>query len=52
MKIGFFNDFRLGVVKGDNVVDVSDVVQVPQLLDAALDNQVAQCDPTRRACEQ
>ncbi len=25
MKIGFFNDFRLGVVKGDNVVDVTDL---------------------------
>jgi 2-keto-4-pentenoate hydratase/2-oxohepta-3-ene-1,7-dioic acid hydratase in catechol pathway len=27
MKILFFNDFKLGVVKGDNVVDVSAVVQ-------------------------
>jgi 2-keto-4-pentenoate hydratase/2-oxohepta-3-ene-1,7-dioic acid hydratase in catechol pathway len=27
MKILFFNDFKLGIVKGDNVVDVSAVVQ-------------------------
>ena len=27
MKIMYFNDFKLGVVKGDNVVDVSAVVQ-------------------------
>ncbi|MDP6674717.1 MAG: fumarylacetoacetate hydrolase, partial [Gammaproteobacteria bacterium] len=26
MKLLFFDDFRLGVLKGDNVVDVSDVV--------------------------
>ncbi len=26
MKLLFFNDFQLGVLKGDNVVDVSDVV--------------------------
>jgi len=26
MKIGFFNDFRLGVAKGDNVVDVTSIV--------------------------
>ena len=26
MKIGFFNDFRLGVAKGDNVVDVTTIV--------------------------
>jgi 2-keto-4-pentenoate hydratase/2-oxohepta-3-ene-1,7-dioic acid hydratase in catechol pathway len=25
MKIGFFNDFRLGVVKGDHIVDVTDL---------------------------
>jgi len=27
MKLGFFNDFKLGVVKGDTVVDVSSVVK-------------------------
>ena len=27
MKLLYFNDFRLGVLKGDNVVDVTDVVQ-------------------------
>jgi len=27
MKLLFFDDFRLGVLKGDNVVDVSDVVE-------------------------
>ena len=26
MKLCYFNDFRLGVVKGDNVVDVTDAV--------------------------
>ena len=26
MKLAFFNDFKLGVVKGDNIVDVSAVV--------------------------
>ncbi len=27
MKIGFFNDFRLGIVRGDGIVDVSAVVR-------------------------
>ena len=27
MKLGFFDDFKLGVVKGDTVVDVSSVVK-------------------------
>ncbi len=27
MKLLYFNDFRLGVLKGDNVVDVMDVVR-------------------------
>jgi 2-keto-4-pentenoate hydratase/2-oxohepta-3-ene-1,7-dioic acid hydratase in catechol pathway len=32
MKLLFFNDFQLGVMKGDNVVDVSDVVSdIPHL---------------------
>jgi 2-keto-4-pentenoate hydratase/2-oxohepta-3-ene-1,7-dioic acid hydratase in catechol pathway len=32
MKLLFFNDFQLGVMKGDNVVDVSDVVaDIPNL---------------------
>ena len=32
MKIAFFNDYRLGIVVGDNVVDVTDVVQeIPHL---------------------
>ena len=32
MKLLFFDDFKLGVVKGDNVVDVSDVVaEVPNV---------------------
>ena len=32
MKILFFDDFKLGVVKGDNVVDVSAVVHdIPHL---------------------
>ncbi len=32
MKLLFFNDFSLGVVKGDNVVDVSDVVaEIPNV---------------------
>jgi 2-keto-4-pentenoate hydratase/2-oxohepta-3-ene-1,7-dioic acid hydratase in catechol pathway len=32
MKLMFFNDFRLGVVKGDGVVDVMDAVQdIPRL---------------------
>jgi len=32
MKLLFFNDFQLGVMKGDNVVDVSDVVSdIPNL---------------------
>ena len=28
MKLAFFDDFKLGVVTGDKVVDVSDVVTV------------------------
>ena len=32
MKILFFDNYRLGVLKGDNVVDVTDVVKgIPQL---------------------
>ena len=32
MKLCYFNDFRLGVVKGDNVVDVTDAVKdIPHL---------------------
>ena len=32
MKLLFFNDFQLGVMKGDNVVDVSEVVSdIPNL---------------------
>jgi hypothetical protein len=32
MKLLFFNDFQLGVMKGDNVVDVSKVVSdIPNL---------------------
>jgi 2-keto-4-pentenoate hydratase/2-oxohepta-3-ene-1,7-dioic acid hydratase in catechol pathway len=32
MKLAFFDDFKLGVVNGDNVVDVSDVVKdIPRL---------------------
>ena len=32
MKLLFFDDFKLGVLKGDNVVDVSDVVNdIPRL---------------------
>ncbi|MBP39045.1 MAG: fumarylacetoacetate hydrolase family protein [Dehalococcoidia bacterium] len=32
MKLLFFNDFQLGIMKGDNVVDVSDVVSgIPHL---------------------
>ena len=32
MKLLFFDDFKLGVLNGDNVVDVSDVVrEIPQL---------------------
>src|SRR5258708_38494967 len=32
MKLAFFNDFRLGVVRGDGIVDVTSVVQdVPHL---------------------
>jgi 2-keto-4-pentenoate hydratase/2-oxohepta-3-ene-1,7-dioic acid hydratase in catechol pathway len=32
MKLAFFDDFKLGVVKGDNIVDVSSVVKdVPRL---------------------
>ena len=27
MKICYFNDYRLGVIKGDNVVDVTDAVK-------------------------
>ena len=27
MKLAFFDDFKLGVVKGDSIVDVSAVVQ-------------------------
>jgi 2-keto-4-pentenoate hydratase/2-oxohepta-3-ene-1,7-dioic acid hydratase in catechol pathway len=27
MRIGYFNDYRLGVIKGDTIVDVSAVVQ-------------------------
>ena len=27
MKLAFFNDFKLGVVKGESIVDVSAVVQ-------------------------
>ena len=27
MKLAFFNDFRLGVVKGDRVVDVTSLVE-------------------------
>ena len=44
MKLAFFNDYKLGVVKGDSVVDVSDVVHdlhahAPQdLLRALIEN--------------
>src|SRR5687767_3523533 len=32
MKLLFFDDFKLGVLKGDNVVDVSEVVRdIPRL---------------------
>ena len=32
MKLAFFDDFKLGVVKGDNVVDVSAVVKdIPRM---------------------
>ena len=32
MKLCYFNDFRLGVVKGDNVVDITDAVKdIPHL---------------------
>ncbi len=32
MKLCYFNDFRLGVIRGDNVVDVTDVVKdIPHL---------------------
>ena len=32
MKLLFFDDFKLGVLKGDSVVDVSDVVNdIPHL---------------------
>ena len=44
MKLAFFNDYKLGVVKGDSIVDVSDVVHdlhahAPQdLLRALIEN--------------
>ena len=32
MKLCYFNDYRLGVIKGDNVVDVTDAVKdIPHL---------------------
>ena len=32
MKLAFFNDYKLGVVKGDTIVDVSAVVRdIPHL---------------------
>ena len=32
MKICYFNDYRLGVIKGDSVVDVTDAVKdIPHL---------------------
>src|SRR5690348_10720659 len=32
MKLAFFDDFKLGVIAGDNVVDVTDVVKdIPRL---------------------
>ena len=32
MKLCYFNDYRLGVIKGDNVIDITDAVKdVPHL---------------------
>ena len=32
MKLCYFNDYRLGVIKGDNVVDITDAVKdIPHL---------------------
>ena len=28
MKLAFFDDFKLGVIAGDSVVDVTDIVKV------------------------
>jgi hypothetical protein len=33
MKLEFFDDFKLGVVAGDKVVDVTDVVKLVRILD-------------------
>src|SRR4051794_23619796 len=50
MKLGFFNDFRLGVVKDNNIVDVTDVVRDiprvgPQDLIAGLIERFAEYRP-------
>ena len=34
MKLCYFNDYRLGVIKGDNVVDITDAVKDIPHLDA------------------
>jgi hypothetical protein len=31
MKLAFFDDYKLGVVKGDNIVDVSSAIRHPHL---------------------
>ena len=50
MKIGFFNDFRLGVAKGDNVVDVTSIVaNVPHTGPHDLINGVIEQFPHLRA---
>ena len=50
MKLLFFDDFKLGVLKGDSVVDVSDVVRDKS--DALRHNRrrVVQSDPLTSLC--
>ncbi len=41
MKIGYFNDYRLGIIKGDTIVDVTDVVKdIPRLSPGDLMNSL------------
>jgi len=52
MKLLYFNDFRLGVLKGDNVVDVTSVVQnIPHTGPGDLMNGlIARFSDRRNAC--
>lgn len=53
MKLAFFDDYKLGVVKGDSIVDVSSAVRdIPHLSPADLINGlIANFDQYRKRLE-